>query len=64
MLLYTTETQELHYCDRVYVFYRGGITDEIARSELTEDRVLRASFADGHSHASEPKSFEMVAEAR
>ena len=43
-LLYTTETQELQNCDRVYVFYRGAITEEIARAELTEDRVLRASF--------------------
>ena len=45
-LLYTTEAEELHYCDRVYVFYQDGITAEIARSELTEERVLRASFAD------------------
>jgi ribose transport system ATP-binding protein len=44
VLLYTTETQELQHCDRVYVFYRGGITGEIARADLTEDRVLRASF--------------------
>jgi ribose transport system ATP-binding protein len=47
LLLYTTETQELHNCDRVYVFYRGAITEEIARAELTEDRVLRASFGQG-----------------
>ncbi len=45
-LLYTTESEELHYCDRVYVFYQDGITEEIAQSELTEERVLRASFAD------------------
>ncbi len=44
VLLYTTETQELQHCDRVYVFYRGAITEEIARAALTEDRVLRASF--------------------
>jgi ribose transport system ATP-binding protein len=44
VLLYTTETQELYNCDRVYVFYRGGIVEEIARAALTEDRVLRASF--------------------
>jgi len=45
-LLYTTESEELNYCDRIYVFYRGDITEEIARKDLTEDRVLRASFAD------------------
>jgi ribose transport system ATP-binding protein len=44
VLLYTTETQELQHCDRVYVFYRGAITAEIARTALTEERVLRASF--------------------
>jgi ribose transport system ATP-binding protein len=44
VLLYTTETQELQHCDRVYVFYRGAITEELARDAVTEDRVLRASF--------------------
>ena len=43
-LWYTTENAELSNCDRVYVFYQGGITDEIPRAALTEDRVLRASF--------------------
>ncbi len=42
---YTTENEELVHCDRVYVFYDGGITDRIERSELTEERVLRSSFA-------------------
>jgi ribose transport system ATP-binding protein len=46
VLLYTTETAELEHCDRTYVFYRGAITAEIARDALTEERVLRASFAD------------------
>jgi ribose transport system ATP-binding protein len=46
VLLYTTETQELEHCDRTYVFYRGAITEQIAREALTEERVLRASFAD------------------
>jgi ribose transport system ATP-binding protein len=50
-LLYTTETQELHNCDRVYVFYRGAITEEIARADLTEDRVLRASFGQTDAEA-------------
>ena len=43
-LWYTTENEELVHCDRVYVFYQGGITDEIARAELTEERVIRSSF--------------------
>ena len=43
-LWYTTENDELANCDRVYVFYQGRITDEIARAELTEERVIRASF--------------------
>lgn len=49
VLLYTTETAELAHCDRVYVFYRGAITEQIAHDDLTEERVLRASFGQsGH----------------
>jgi ribose transport system ATP-binding protein len=43
-VLYTTETEELANCDRVYVFYQGMITAEIARTDLSEDRILAASF--------------------
>lgn len=43
-VLYTTETEELANCDRVYVFYQGAITAEIARADLSEDRILAASF--------------------
>jgi ribose transport system ATP-binding protein len=43
---YTTETDELWNCDRVYVFYRGAITDVIAHRDLSEERVLRSSFAE------------------
>ncbi len=46
-LWYTTENEELVHCDRVYVFYNGGITDEIDRADLTEDRVIRSSFREG-----------------
>jgi ribose transport system ATP-binding protein len=46
IVFYTTETEELAHCDRIYVFYRGAITDAIDRAELSEERVLRASFAD------------------
>jgi ribose transport system ATP-binding protein len=43
-VLYTTETEELANCDRVYVFYQGVITAEIAQHDLSEDRILAASF--------------------
>ena len=43
-LWYTTEIEELSNCDHVYVFRNGQIVDDIPRAELTEDRVLRASF--------------------
>ena len=39
-----TENEELTNCDRVYVLHRGSVTDEIENSELTEERVLQASF--------------------
>lgn len=43
-LWYTTEIDELSNCDHVYVFRNGQIVDDIPRAELTEERVLRASF--------------------
>ncbi len=43
-VLYTTETEELINCDRIYVYYQGEITAEIPRHELSEERVLAASF--------------------
>ncbi len=43
---YTTEYEELTHCDRVYVFRDGKISASVAADELTEDRVLQASFAD------------------
>lgn len=43
-VLYTTETEELANCDRIYVFYQGMITAEIARADLSEERILAASF--------------------
>jgi ribose transport system ATP-binding protein len=41
---YTTETDELFLCDRVYVFHEGKVVDSLARSELSEERLLQASF--------------------
>ena len=41
---YTTETDELFLCDRVYVFHEQKVVDDMSRADLTEERLLRASF--------------------
>ncbi|WP_181706509.1 ATP-binding cassette domain-containing protein [Chthonobacter rhizosphaerae] len=41
---YTTEFDELRHCDHVYVFRSGAIVADLARSDLTEQRVLQSSF--------------------
>ena len=41
---YTTEMDELRNCDHVYVFREGAIVADLTRSEMTEERVLHASF--------------------
>src|SRR5690606_29519496 len=43
-LWYTTETEELMHCDQTYVFRGGLIVAELARGELTEEKVIRSSF--------------------
>lgn len=43
---YTTEFDELDHCDRTYVFRNQGIVAALDRSELSEERVLQASFAE------------------
>jgi len=43
-LWYTTETDELDNCDRVYVFRNGRIVAALDRSELTEEKVIQSSF--------------------
>ena len=43
-LWYTTEMDELKHCDHVYVFRDGQIVTDLARSELTEEKVLQSSF--------------------
>lgn len=44
LIWYTTETDELEHCDRVYVFREGRIVAELQGDELTEANVLRSSF--------------------
>ena len=43
---YTTEFEELEYCDRVYVFQNGRIVSELAGNEITEAGVIGSSFKD------------------
>jgi len=43
-LWYTTEMDELYECDRVYVFREGRAVAELGPDEITEQRVLQASF--------------------
>ena len=38
-LWYTTETDELNHCDHVYVFRNGAIVADLARCELSEEKV-------------------------
>lgn len=45
-LWYTTEMDELRNCDHVYVFREGAIVADLPRSQMTEERVLHASFRD------------------
>jgi len=41
---YTTEMDELKYCDRIYVFKSGHIIAELSGDEATEEDVLKSSF--------------------
>ncbi len=43
---YTTEIEELTHCDRAYVFRNGPIVATLSALELTEEKVLEASFAE------------------
>ncbi|MDX8525246.1 sugar ABC transporter ATP-binding protein [Mesorhizobium sp. MSK_1335] len=45
-LWYTTETEELDNCDRVYVFKNGRIVANLRRDELTEEKIIQSSFGD------------------
>ena len=41
---YTTELDELAYCDHTYVFRNGAIVAGLGQAEATEERVLASSF--------------------
>lgn len=41
---YSTEMDEIRLCDRVYVFRNGAIAAELMGDDITEDKVLEASF--------------------
>ncbi len=43
---YTTEMEELQYCDRAYVFRNGSIAASLEHEDLTEEKILQASFAE------------------
>jgi len=43
---YTTEFDELHHCDRVYVFCNGRVVGELAGDDISEERVVALSFED------------------
>lgn len=44
LIWYTTETDELRHCDRIYVFREGQIVAELSGDDLTEENILRNSF--------------------
>jgi len=46
---YTTEMDELKNCDHVYVFRNGRIVADLARHDLTEEKVLHSSFAEARA---------------
>ncbi len=43
-LWYTTEMDELNYCDHIYVFRNGRIVADLPRAEMTEQKILQSSF--------------------
>lgn len=43
-LWYSTETEEVCQCDRVFVFRNGEISAELTGDDITEEKILEASF--------------------
>ncbi|MGX8014229.1 sugar ABC transporter ATP-binding protein (plasmid) [Mesorhizobium sp. ORM8.1] len=44
-ILYSTENAEFQKCDRVYVMARGRIAAELSRDEVSDEKIVQASFA-------------------
>ncbi len=44
-LWYSTETEEVCQCDRVFVFRNDEISAELSGADITEEKILQASFA-------------------
>lgn len=45
-LWYTTEADELTHCNHVYVFRNGAIVADLARGDLSEEKVIHSSFGE------------------
>jgi ribose transport system ATP-binding protein len=43
---YTTELEELDYCDHIYVFRDGQVVVDLPRDQLSEAAILQGSFAE------------------
>lgn len=43
-LWYSTETEEVCQCDRVFVFRNGEISAELTGEDISEEQILKASF--------------------
>jgi ribose transport system ATP-binding protein len=43
-LWYSTETEEVCQCDRVFVFRNGAISAELTGADISEEKILEASF--------------------
>ena len=43
-LWYSTETDEICLCDRVFVFRNGRIVAELTGAQITEEAILAHSF--------------------
>ena len=43
---YSTEMEELNHCDRAYIFRNGAAAQSLSAGNLSEEKVLQASFAE------------------
>jgi ribose transport system ATP-binding protein len=48
-LWYSTETDEVCLCDRVYVFREGKVAATLTGDEVTDGNIIAASFGGGHA---------------